>query len=108
MSAVNDPSVKQVRERATATGDASLTEDQAHVEVELTDGRRFTCSIEQSLGNIHRPLSDEQLSEKFRMCAARALPSDVASTVLDHCWRISELDDVNALVDATVPVAERA
>ena len=107
-AAVNDPAVKQVLERATATGDASLTEDQAHVEVELTDGRRLTCSIEQSLGNIHRPLSDEQLSEKFRMCASRALPTDVATAVLDRCWQIAELDEVGAIVDATVPVAERA
>ena len=107
-AAVNDPAVKRVRERATATGDASLTEDQARVEVELTDGRRLTWSIEQSLGNVHRPLSDDQLSEKFRMCAARALPSDVANTVLERCWRIAELDDVNALVEATVPAVQRA
>ena len=107
-AAVNDAAVRQVRERATAVGDSSLTEDQAHVEVELTDGRRLTSSIEQSLGNVHRPLSDDQLSEKFRMCAVRALPSDVANTVLDRCWRIAELDDVATLVDATVPLAQRA
>ena len=107
-AAVNDPAVKRVRERATATGDASLTEDQARVEVELTDGRRLTWSIEQSLGNVHRPLSDDQLSEKFRMCAARALPSDAANTALERCWRIAELDDVNALVEVTVPAVQRA
>ena len=107
-AAVNDPAIKRVRERATATGDASLTEDQARVEVELTAGRRLAWSIEQSLGNVHRPLSDEQLSEKFRMCASRALPSGAADEVLDRCWRIAELDDVGALVDATVPAPQRA
>ena len=39
-AAVNDPAVKRVRERVTATGDPALTEDQAHIEVELADGRR--------------------------------------------------------------------
>jgi 2-methylcitrate dehydratase PrpD len=107
-AAVNDPAVKHVRERATATGDPALTEDQARVEVELTDGRRLTWSIEQSLGNIHRPLSDDQLSDKFRRCAARALPTDAAGIVLDRCWRVAELDDVGALVDATVPAVQRA
>src|SRR5688572_6606578 len=107
-AAVNDPAVKHVRERATATGDPSLTEDQARVEVELTDGRRLTWSIEQSLGNVHRPLSDDQLSDKFRRCATRALPTDAAGIVLDRCWRIAELDDVGALVDATVPAVQRA
>jgi hypothetical protein len=42
------------------------------------------------------------------MCAARALPSDVSNTVLDRCWRIAELDDVNAIVEATVPAVQRA
>jgi len=107
-AAVNDPAIKRVRECTTATGDVSLTEDQARVEVEISDGRRLTWSIEQSLGNVHRPLSDEQLSEKFRMCAARALPPDTANAVLDRCWRIAELDDISTLVNATVPVPQRA
>ena len=77
-AAVNDPAVKRVRERVTATGDPALTEDQAHVEVELADGRRVTWFVEQSLGNIHRPLSDRQLDDKFTRGAARALPADAA------------------------------
>src|SRR4029434_5564128 len=55
---VNDPAVKRVRERVTATGDPALTEDQARIEVETTDGQRHSWFVEQSLGNIHRPLSD--------------------------------------------------
>src|SRR5687768_8645780 len=107
-SAVNDPDVRRVRERVTATGDATLTEDQAQVEVELADGRRVTWSVEQSLGNIHRPLSDRQLDEKFRRSAARALPPDAIDIALDRCWRIAELENVGALVDATVPAVQRA
>src|ERR1700722_19237157 len=34
-AAVNDPDIKHVRERATAMGDSSITEDQANIEVEL-------------------------------------------------------------------------
>jgi 2-methylcitrate dehydratase PrpD len=107
-AAVNDPAVKRVRELATASGDATLTEDQARIEVELTDGRWLTWFVEQSLGNIYRPLSDRQLDEKFRQCAVRALPASAADVVLDRCWRIAELDDVSALVDATVPAVQRA
>ena len=107
-TAVNDPAIKRVRELATASGDATLTEDQARIEVELTDGRRLTWFVEQSLGNIYRPLSDRQLDEKFRQCAVRALPGTAAEAVLDRCWRVAELDDVSALVDATVPAVQRA
>ena len=35
-----------------------------------------------SLGNIHRPLSDRQLDDKLRGCAARALPADVIEVAM--------------------------
>jgi 2-methylcitrate dehydratase PrpD len=102
-AAVNDPAVKQVRERVTATGDASLTEDQARIEVELADGRTLRHSVEQSLGNIHRPLSDEQLNDKFRAQAVLALSDAQAGRALDLCWRLADLADASALVAACVP-----
>ena len=107
-AAVNDPAIKRVRECVTATGDPMLTEDQARIEVELIDGRRVSWFVEQSLGNIHRPLSDRQLADKFRRSAARALPPDAVDVVLDRCWHIAELDNVSALVEATVPAVQRA
>ena len=67
--------VRRVRESVTAVGDASITEDQAHIEVDLADGRKLGRFVEQSLGNVHRPLSDEQLEEKFRDQARLALPA---------------------------------
>ena len=107
-AAVNDPPVKRVRERVTATGDPSLTEDQAHVEVELADGRRVSWFVEQSLGNVHRPLSDRQLDDKFRRCSGRALSSSAADVALDLCWRIGELDDVAELVNSAIPAVQNA
>lgn len=93
--AVNDPAIKRVRELATAVGDPSITEDQAHIEVVLANGERFTQFVEQSLGNIHRPLSDSQLDEKFRDQAH----GDVEEA-LRLCWKIDQLADVNELIRA--------
>jgi len=101
--AVNDRAIKRVRESTTATGDASITEDQAHIEVELSDGRRLTKFVEQSLGNIHRPLTDKQLDEKFRDQALLVLPSREVESVIQQCWEIDALDDVGELVRTTVP-----
>jgi len=103
--AVNDPAVKRVRELATATGDPSVTEDQVHVEVELRDGRKLSKFVEQSLGNIHRPLTDKQLEEKFRDQAVLVLPAREVESVIQLCWKIDQLDDVGELVTATVPAA---
>jgi 2-methylcitrate dehydratase PrpD len=103
--AVNEPAIRFVRERATAVGDASITEDQAYIEVELTNGEKLTRFVEKSLGNIHRPLSDRQLDEKFLDQAVLALPLEQARELLAQCWKIDELADVNHLIRSAVPMA---
>jgi 2-methylcitrate dehydratase PrpD len=100
--AVNDPEVKRVRQATTAAGDASLTEDQAALEVDLADGRTVNYVVEQSLGNINKPLSDRQLDEKFLAQAVRALPKSQAETSLALCWKVGELADVRELVKWSV------
>ena len=105
--AVNDPHIKRVRESATAVGDPAITEDQARIEVELADGRILSRFVEQSIGNLGRPLSDRQLDDKFRDQAVLALPAADVESLITLCWRIDELDDVNELVDAAVPAAAR-
>jgi 2-methylcitrate dehydratase PrpD len=96
--AVNDPAIKRVRESATAVGDASLTEDQANIEVELASGEKISRLIEKSLGNINRPLTNQQLDDKFRDQAVLALPADRVERVIELCWRIDQLAEVNELV----------
>jgi 2-methylcitrate dehydratase PrpD len=104
-AAVNDPAIRRVREAATATADPSLTEDQARVEVELASGQIVRQSVEQSLGNVHRPLTDAQLDEKFRAQAVLSLPAPQVDAALDLCWRLADLPDASKLVEASVPTA---
>ena len=103
--AVNDSAVRRVRERATAVGDSSITEDQARLEVELTDGRKLTRFVEQSIGNLKRPLTDVQLNAKFRDQAVFALPPAQVDRLIDLCWRIGTVDDVGQLVRAAMPAS---
>ena len=97
-AAANDPMIKRVRECVIATGDAAVTEDQSDIEVELQNGQILHRFIECSLGNLRRPLSDQQLEEKFRDQAAIRDPG----RAIDLCWRLDELQDVNELVSATL------
>jgi len=97
--AVNDAAIKRVRESATAVGDPSLTEDQAEIEVALNSGEKLTRFVEKSLGNIHRPLTNGQLEEKFRDQAVLALPAEQVEHIIELCWRIDQLADVNELVE---------
>ena len=101
--AVNDPEIKRVRELATAVGDPSITEDQARIEVELANGEKLTRFVEKSLGNIHRPMTDKQLEDKFRDQAVAALPAAQVEKAIELCWKIDELTDV-ARIDSRVCV----
>jgi 2-methylcitrate dehydratase PrpD len=103
---VNDRQIKRVRECVSAVADASLAEDQAHIEVELSNGQKISRFVEKSLGNIHRPMTDRQLEDKFRGQAAAVLPSAKLETVIEQCWRVDELTDVGELIRATVPTKE--
>jgi 2-methylcitrate dehydratase PrpD len=101
--AVNDPRIRRVRELVSAVGDPSITEDQARIEVELTTGAKLTRFVEQSLGNIHRPMTDKQLEDKFRDQAVAALPAAQVERAIALCWRIDGLEDVAELIRAAVP-----
>ncbi len=101
--AVNDAHLTKVRECVVAVGDPSITEDQSHIEVELRDGRKISRFVEQSLGNIHRPLSDDQLEDKFRDQSLPILTEAQVNKVIELCWRLDELTDANELIQSTVP-----
>ena len=100
---VADPQIKRIRESATAVADPSITEDQVHIEVELTDGATIEKFVEQSLGNIHRPMTDRQLSDKFRDQAVYALPAAQVDELIEQCWQIDGLEDLNVLIRNAVP-----
>jgi 2-methylcitrate dehydratase PrpD len=101
--AATDPMIRQVRERVTAVADASVTEDQSGIEVDLENGQTIRLFVEQSLGNLRRPLTDRQLEDKFRDQAVLVLPRTRVDDLIELCWRLDDLNDVGELVAATIP-----
>jgi len=99
--AVNDPQIKRVRELVSAVADPSVTEDQSRIEVELVNGETMTHFVEESLGNVRRPLSDAQLEDKFRDQAVPKLGREQVAKLIELCWRFDALENVNTLVEAT-------
>lgn len=102
-AALRDRDLQRVRSVTTAVADPSVTEDQVHIEIRLTDGTTLTKFVEQSLGNVHRPLTDEDLAEKFLDQAVLALPRPHVEALIAQCRRIDELPDAGELARATVP-----
>ncbi|HTT40691.1 MAG TPA: MmgE/PrpD family protein [Burkholderiales bacterium] len=100
---VNDPQVRAVRERVSATADPGLPEDAVRVEVELSRGGRIGQQVDHAIGNLARPMSDRDLEEKFRDQAARVLPAHQVTDLIALCWRAGDLSDMRELIDAAVP-----
>jgi 2-methylcitrate dehydratase PrpD len=100
---VNDPVIRRVRELVVAEADPAVTEDQSRVRVTLLDGQTHEHFVEQSIGNIHRPLSDRQLDQKFRDQAMIVLPEAKVEALLERCWRMDSLDSLATVLDAAVP-----
>jgi 2-methylcitrate dehydratase PrpD len=68
------------------------------IEVELTDGQVLRGRADFGKGSPVNPMSDAELSEKFRQCAAwGGLSGPQAEAVLDLLWNIEALKDVNEL-----------
>lgn len=100
---VNDPTIRRVRELAVAEADPAVTEDQSRVRVTLRTGETYEHFVEQSLGNVHRPLTDRQLDQKFRDQAVLALPAATVESLLERCWQIDTLDSLAPLFTVAVP-----
>src|SRR5690606_36144985 len=99
--ALHDPLLVRLRSITTATADPAVGEDQVDIEVELDDGRVLKLFVEESLGNLKRPLSDAQLDEKFRDQAVRVLSPERVDALIAQCRRIDELADAGELARAS-------
>ena len=68
------------------------------IEVELDDGRMIRGRADFGKGSPANPMTDAELAEKFRQCAAwGGLDRAAAEEVLKLLWKIEELEDVNEL-----------
>jgi len=103
--AVADPLLAHIRERTSAVGDAGISEDQVDIEVDLETGETLHLFVEQSLGNVHRPLSNAQLDEKFRDQAILVLGESQVQSLLTQCWQIDALADAGDLARGSAPDA---
>jgi 2-methylcitrate dehydratase PrpD len=68
------------------------------IEIDMDDGRVIKGHADFGKGSPANPMSDDELSEKFRQCAAwGGLDAAATKAVLDMVWKIEELRDVNEL-----------
>ena len=68
------------------------------IAIELDDGRVLKGQADFGKGSPANPMSDAELSDKFRQCAAwGGLDKERANALLDLAWRIETIEDVSDL-----------
>lgn len=74
------------------------TEGYAEVSVMTTDGRTLRQRVDEPRGSGSDPLTWQELIEKFRDCAAVALPAAATADALTQIERFETLPDVRGLM----------
>jgi 2-methylcitrate dehydratase PrpD len=100
--AVRDPQLARLRSVTEAVGDPRISEDAVEVEVRLNDGRVLRKLLEQSIGNLARPMSDADLEAKL-YDQTQVLTRERAQRVVELCWSVDQLADARDLIEAAVP-----
>lgn len=102
---VLDPKVVALRRRVHAEPDPSVAKMEAHVTIELTDGRRIRHHVRHALGSVERPMADSDIETKVRALAAGVLPAARIDALVSACWRADTLRDARSLTCHLSPPA---
>src|SRR5262249_25818758 len=76
---------------------ACLATQFSEVTVALADGRRLTRRGSVAKGQPKNPLSDAEITAKFRDCAGRGLSAERGGGVVEALGRLGRAEDVGAL-----------
>lgn len=72
------------------------------VTLRLRGGRTLTRRVDHACGNVHNPMSDEQVETKFHLQADPVLGRERADALLEWCWDLDkapDLDDFTELME---------
>jgi 2-methylcitrate dehydratase PrpD len=99
-AAVDDPSVRRLM-RLTEVYEndevADSTEFAVVIEVELTDGQKYSHRVDLAKGKVVRPMSERELHTKFRDCATRAMTTQRVEALLSVLVGLRAVPDVRQI-----------
>lgn len=96
-AAVTDPATIALRQRISVQTQQAIREDEAFVTITLKSGEQLSHHIDHALGSIQRPMSDQDLNQKFLDLAQDALPTAQAADALALCWSADTLLDAGRI-----------
>jgi len=86
--------VLRIREKVITKVDDNMRSDEAVVTVTLQDGTELKKHIEHAIGSLDRPMTNQELHEKFMKQAIPVLGEARADEVETMAWKICDVPDV--------------
>lgn len=100
---VNDPDVTALRDKIEAEADHMCHEASVDVTVTFADGSTAHKHVERAIGSAEKPLSDQQLDEKFIKQSALVVGEEITKRLLAAAWAVESVDNVAEIANASVP-----
>lgn len=94
LACIMDQRVRKLQEKMSVNTSDELADNQAVVVVQLKDGRTLQATVDNAIGSITNPMTNEQLVEKFQGLCAPILGSDRMDQLLNFCLDMSSTKDV--------------
>jgi 2-methylcitrate dehydratase PrpD len=95
--AVRDPRVVALRNRVSVRIDPSVHTDEAFVTITTRDGKVLDQHVEHAVGSVERPLTDAEISDKYRSLAKGILPESQREKLLALAWNLQSCGDAGEL-----------
>jgi 2-methylcitrate dehydratase PrpD len=96
---VKAPDVLALRGKVSVHQEAGHSVDGARVEITLADGTVLDHVVRAARGSTGNPLSDAEISAKFRTLAAHGCPGFDPEPLLAALWRLDEAPDAGHVIE---------
>ena len=104
--AVHDPRVSAFRQKVKLAVVTDTPVPDVRLDVVYADGRTEEIRVKDARGTDNRPLTDQEIEEKFRTLAATYAP-DCGETekLIEAIWLLENADDVSQMMAYAVPAS---
>lgn len=95
---VIDPNVVRLRDKVEATSDEDVGADEAHLQIHFAGGQRLAKHVKHAVGSLEKPMTDEQLTQKFLDQATLVIGKAKGVAASDIAWTVPEQSDVASVL----------
>jgi aconitate decarboxylase len=98
-----EPQTTQIREKVQVQTSPELADDAAILKIKLRDGREHVFKVEHATGSLAKPMTLEQLEQKFVDLSRDRLGLERTREVVNKCWSLEEVVDMCDFVRLLAP-----